>query len=198
MASLDPFASPPRVPNRQSQRSSYRKSTPNLNAPLPPLPPDELEFDPAQLNPHITATSTYTSPFDDPIHHVRRASLDLEDDFLDHDMHNGHLDQDPFTDDDAIPLRPQYPYENYGNHDRDYNPHLDAPLPPPPPLPPLPRTRRSRDRSYSPQRPKHKFFSFQTPWVTYTLTFIQITVFLIELIKAGMLTGSPIEIHPYV
>jgi len=186
MAMNDPFASPP------ANRRSYRKSAPNLNAPLPPLPPDELEFEPGQLNPHVPERP-YTSPFDDPIFQSRH-SLALDD--YD-DMHNAQLDQDPFIDDDAIPLRPQYQQHEYDDYDSpDYPRSLNAPLPPPPqtPLPPPPTSRRNH--SPSPRRRKAPFFSFQTPWVTYGLTTIQVIVFLVELIKAGILTGSPIEIHP--
>jgi membrane associated rhomboid family serine protease len=217
----DPFASPPPNRSRQSLRSSYRKSIPNLNAPLPALPQEELAFEPSQLNPHITASSTYTSPFDDPTYQIRRSpTLDFEDDEDDindrrHSRHVG-IDQDPFTDDDAIPLRQQYSQREdegededeysvherhyYGyNHDRNLNldPSYDtprnAPLPPPPP-PPTQLHRPSRSRS--PRRLKAPFFSFATPWVTYALTTIQLLVFLVELIKAGLLTGSPIEIKP--
>ncbi|PQE21188.1 Rhomboid family protein [Rutstroemia sp. NJR-2017a BVV2] len=33
-------------------------------------------------------------------------------------------------------------------------------------------------------------------WVTYTFTFVQVVVFIVEIVKNSTLTGSPIEIHP--
>lgn len=52
-----------------------------------------------------------------------------------------------------------------------------------------------------PQERRHKrrkkgFFAKKIPWVVYTLTTIQVIVFIAELGKNGALTGSPIEIHP--
>lgn len=41
-----------------------------------------------------------------------------------------------------------------------------------------------------------KIFSRNFPWLTYTLTLIQVIVFIVELVKNAQLTGTPIEIHP--
>ncbi|KAK6381439.1 uncharacterized protein PV06_07489 [Exophiala oligosperma] len=43
---------------------------------------------------------------------------------------------------------------------------------------------------------KNKWFSGKVPWVVYTLSLIQITVFIVEIIKNSIITGSPIMIHP--
>lgn len=48
-----------------------------------------------------------------------------------------------------------------------------------------------------PTRMKKKgFFSGKVPWVVFTLSLIQITVFIAEIIKNSIVTGSPIMIHP--
>jgi membrane associated rhomboid family serine protease len=43
---------------------------------------------------------------------------------------------------------------------------------------------------------KRGFFSGKTPWVVFTLSLIQISVFIAEIIKNSIVTGSPIMIHP--
>ncbi|RAH49872.1 rhomboid family membrane protein [Aspergillus brunneoviolaceus CBS 621.78] len=43
---------------------------------------------------------------------------------------------------------------------------------------------------------KKGFFGRKIAWVTYTLTLIQIIVFIVELVKNAQLTGSPIETKP--
>lgn len=43
---------------------------------------------------------------------------------------------------------------------------------------------------------KKGWFSGRVPWVVYTLSLVQLIVFLAEFIKMGVLTGTPIEIHP--
>ncbi|KIW64111.1 hypothetical protein, variant [Phialophora macrospora] len=40
------------------------------------------------------------------------------------------------------------------------------------------------------------YFKGKIPWVVYTLSLIQITVFVVEIIKNSIITGSPIMIHP--
>ncbi|KAE8373196.1 hypothetical protein BDV26DRAFT_272673 [Aspergillus bertholletiae] len=43
---------------------------------------------------------------------------------------------------------------------------------------------------------KKGFFKKKIPFVTYTLTLVQIAVFIAELVKSGQLTGSPIQTKP--
>lgn len=43
---------------------------------------------------------------------------------------------------------------------------------------------------------KRGFFSGKIPWVVFTLSLIQISVFIAEIIKNSIVTGSPIMIHP--
>ncbi|KAJ6164891.1 hypothetical protein N7470_003563 [Penicillium chermesinum] len=40
------------------------------------------------------------------------------------------------------------------------------------------------------------FFKKKPAWVTWTLTLVQVIVFIVELVKAGQLTGSPIQTKP--
>ena len=49
-----------------------------------------------------------------------------------------------------------------------------------------------------PDAPKKRkgFFSGRIPWVVYTVSLIQITVFIVEIVKNSIITGSPIMIHP--
>ncbi|KAJ5736983.1 uncharacterized protein N7483_002108 [Penicillium malachiteum] len=43
---------------------------------------------------------------------------------------------------------------------------------------------------------KKGLFQKKPAWVTWTLTLVQVIVFIVELVKAAQFTGSPIEIHP--
>ncbi|KAI4688140.1 uncharacterized protein J4E84_005068 [Alternaria hordeiaustralica] len=88
---------------------------------------------------------------------------------------------DPFADQNAIPLQNQ--------------PKMDGSSP----------TRYNGDPEYygmgvEPRRRKSKkkkgMFSGRVTWVVYILTAVQVGVFVGELIKNGMLTGSPIQTKP--
>ena len=46
------------------------------------------------------------------------------------------------------------------------------------------------------RKKKKGFFSGKIPWVVFTLSLIQISVFIAEIIKNSIVTGSPIMIHP--
>ncbi|KAF2029241.1 rhomboid-domain-containing protein [Setomelanomma holmii] len=91
--------------------------------------------------------------------------------------------QDPFTDHNAIPLHAQPkmdgPHKDNGSPTR-YNADPEA----------FPRPSRTRSKK------KTGWFSGRITWVVYILTTVQIGVFLGELIKNGMLTGTPIETKP--
>lgn len=155
-------------------RPSYPHA--DLNAPLPPLPQPPHD---ARDHHEFTASA---SPFDDGAYSTRESSA------IQISQSNRFPRQVPFADTAAIPLQPQYK-EQHGRFQPDY----DRPLPQEP----------YRPRSPSPQSPhrRHRirrFFTRRTPWVTYTLTLIQITVFVAELIKNAILTGTPIEIHPTI
>lgn len=67
----------------------------------------------------------------------------------------------------------------------------DTGYPPPPGPQRLPRPPNSAHR-----KGWRRFFGRKTPWLTYLLTTIQISVFIVELVKNAQLTGTPIEIHP--
>ncbi|MCJ1311201.1 hypothetical protein MMC25_004872 [Agyrium rufum] len=48
------------------------------------------------------------------------------------------------------------------------------------------------------QKKKKSLFGRDATWVVYILTLIQLAVFIAELVKNSILTGTPIEIHPQV
>jgi len=97
-----------------------------------------------------------------------------------------HDDADPYEDENAIPmsgrrpkhdssatLAPIFPHQQEDPFVRDIDPNQQ-------------RKRRSKDG----------WFSGKITWVVYTLTLVELVVFLAEIIKMGVLTKSPIEIHP--
>ena len=63
---------------------------------------------------------------------------------------------------------------------------------------PLPAASRSRKKRPREPEKKEPFFSRKSPWVCYIMTLIQLTVFIAEIVRSSILTGSPIEIHPQV
>jgi membrane associated rhomboid family serine protease len=85
---------------------------------------------------------------------------------------------DPFTDQNAIPMQTHPKMD--GSPPRY---HTD-----PEGMYPQPEKRR--------RKKKKGWFSGRVTWVVYTLTLVQIGVFVGELIKNGILTGSPIQTKP--
>ena len=93
----------------------------------------------------------------------------------------------PYADD--IPLRPQPKQSSpdmYGHSQRQYRPEDVYP----------PQDPTVLDRSDRPKRKNRRFFAGKVPWVVYALTFIQVVVFVAELIRNGVLTKTPIQIKP--
>ncbi|KIW99970.1 uncharacterized protein Z518_10898 [Rhinocladiella mackenziei CBS 650.93] len=88
---------------------------------------------------------------------------------------------------DSIPLKQNtnvnIDQEHLGNQHTQYPPSPDSQTLPPS----LPRSNGKK---------KKGFFSGKIPWVVYTLSLVQITVFIVEIIKNSIITGSPIMIHP--
>ncbi|KAJ5585045.1 uncharacterized protein N7459_004845 [Penicillium hispanicum] len=62
--------------------------------------------------------------------------------------------------------------------------------------PPSPGALEDRRRPRGGGRRKQGFFRQKPAWMTYTLTLVQVIVFIVELVKAAQLTGSPIETKP--
>ncbi|CAI6332365.1 unnamed protein product [Periconia digitata] len=90
---------------------------------------------------------------------------------------NPHQTSDPFADQNAIPLK-----QHHGA------------MPPHGPYAADPEARRP---SHAPSKKKQKgWFTGRVTWVVYFLTTVQVAVFVGELIKNGILTGSPIQTKP--
>lgn len=92
--------------------------------------------------------------------------------------------QDPFTDHNAIPMHTQPKMDGH-KYDSDSPTRYNAD----PEAYPRPSRRRSKKK-------KEGWFSGRITWVVYILTTVQIGVFVGELIKNGMLTGTPIQTKP--
>ena len=166
------------------------------DAPLPPLPASAFERQ-AESQQSI---SPITSPFDDPGYrtHGRQSQQSIS---SNHDYYGGRdYDPNPFSDD--IPLRSHSQKGRASPYPQDqfrYEPGGMNNVP------------AQETRPVQSRKKKKKLFSGKTPWVTYGLTLIQSIVFLVELIKngnynsrpshcrltkSGVLTKTPIEIHP--
>lgn len=92
-----------------------------------------------------------------------------------------HMKQNEFSDMDSVPLQP------YHLREHDPSSHIDTPGD---------GVNSNRTRHRSGRKRKERFLSWNTPWIVYILTIIQVAIFVAELIKNTKLTHSPIEIHP--
>ncbi|OQU94597.1 hypothetical protein CLAIMM_00931 [Cladophialophora immunda] len=94
---------------------------------------------------------------------------------------------------DSIPLKHQSRINtnqdgsDWRNQSTQYPPSPDSNSPQ---LLPDSKGRRKMEGSFA------NFFKGKIPWVVYTLSLIQITVFVVEIIKNSIITGSPIMIKP--
>ena len=157
--------------------------------PHPTLPSDTFsDYDPhtaAQQPSPLSPISTIHSPFQE--HSSYRPYAHSQDSGQSPYYASGGGGRDtetnPFS--DQIPLR-----ESPTKGSADAAPFQDH-------LPEDPAILDAPPRSQS-RRKRKKGLLYRIPWAVYTLTFIQVVVFTVELIKNGVLTGSPIEIHPTV
>ncbi|KAL1647600.1 hypothetical protein SLS61_007230 [Didymella pomorum] len=162
----------PPVPDKQSQHVISPVSSPFNDHNYPPYPSNGNDTthssgalggypDTSYHGPPQYAPNAYASPYDTPPAH-------------------GH--NDPFADQNAIPLQnkmsgmSQQPLAYNADPERVY---------------PAPEKRRRKHK-----KKKEGWFSGRITWVVYFLTIVQIGVFVGELIKNGMLTGSPIQTKP--
>lgn len=161
----------PPVPGKQSQHVVSPVSSPFNDNSYPPYPSNGNDAthssgalggypDTSYHGPPQYAQNTFASPYDTPPAH-------------------GH--NDPFADQNAIPLQNKMsgmstqPLAYHADPERMY---------------PAPEKKRRKHKK------KEGWFSGRITWVVYILTTVQIGVFVGELIKNGILTGSPIQTKP--
>ncbi|PTU17279.1 hypothetical protein P175DRAFT_0519325 [Aspergillus ochraceoroseus IBT 24754] len=127
-----------------------------------------------------------SSPYDhnpEPDHHLRYSQQSIGSENGTY-VAGGRLnEQDQYA--ENIPLKSQSPYSN---------------APPPQGWMQQPTQYQPGTGMMDPQSPRGRrrkgFFKKKIAIVTYLLTFAQIIVFIVELVKSGQLTGTPIEIKP--
>ncbi|KAL8805202.1 MAG: hypothetical protein Q9182_002077 [Xanthomendoza sp. 2 TL-2023] len=158
------------------------------DAPLPPVPDYEL---PNQLNQNKPSSSPFATPFDDPTYrpYGQESHYSLNSGIPYYGASGAPRPYDPSPYSEDIPLR---------NHSSTQSQDQDA----------YENRRQDNDAAYAArisaqQRAGHEmrrkpngWFSGKVPWVVYTLTLIQVAVFIAEIARNAVLTGSPIEIHP--
>ncbi|KAI9741613.1 MAG: hypothetical protein M1835_003092, partial [Candelina submexicana] len=164
-----------------------------MNAPLPPLPSPSPPSHVTKPTGTATPVSPVVSPFDDHVYNTYpppNHKPSFSSDSAYHGAAGTTHGQDPFADD--IPLKPrphmstsdEWNRRNRNQH--QYPPSPESQLPP-------------HENGFG--KPKKKrmgggFFKGKIPWVVYGLTIIHLSVFIAEIIKNSVLTGSPIQIHP--
>lgn len=161
----------PPLPGKQSQHVVSPVSSPFEDNSYPPYPQNSNNSthssgalagypDTSYHGPPQYGQNTFASPYDTPPAH-------------------GH--NDPFADQNAIPL--QNKMSGMSGSPTRYNADPER-------MYPAPEKKRRR------QKKKEGWFSGRITWVCYFLTVVQIGVFVGELIKNGILTGSPIQTKP--
>jgi hypothetical protein len=164
------------------QDSPYHDvSNQRLDAPLPSLPgesnyPSNTHENyaspsvPGESNYHSNTHENYASPFNTPFddsynsYNPSRQSLDV--------YPQQTRSHDPFTDNNAIPLQSQ-PYNKYNKSDKPESPIAAEGQRYPP-----------YDQSQTQDRVRG-WFRGKIPWAVYTLSLIQIIVFIVEIAKNG-------------
>ncbi|KAL8731378.1 MAG: hypothetical protein Q9166_003470 [cf. Caloplaca sp. 2 TL-2023] len=171
--------------NPSEQQSHHQRRS---DAPLPPVPDYEL---PHKLNEHNSSASPFSTPFDDPTYrpygHESHGDLAVEHPYNGAGGTPRPYDPSPYSED--IPLR-NHPSKQshdplaYDQHRQDneaaYTARMDA------------QQRAGHDR----RRKSKGWLNGRIPWVVYTLTLVQVVVFIAEIARNAVLTKSPIEIHP--
>ena len=155
--------------NAYHDRNDYDRYDDRREAPLPPLPTNSPFHDRAYPDSHGTPTHFYTSSGG---------------------QSRNDVDSDPFEDEHAIPMS--------GRRAKHNSSATIAPI-----LPDHISDRFVRDVDpNSVKKQRHIsgedpwFNGRRTTWVVYVLTIIQLIVFLAQFIRNGILTGTPIELHP--
>lgn len=145
------------------------------DTPLPPLPSSTFDRS-TEYEPSIQHQTPVTSPFDDPSYrpYGRESQQSIQSNYQ---YYGGGRDYDPNPFSDDIPLKTntqKSPTDPYASDQFRYEPQRTNTL--------------AAEETRSNRKTKKKgFFSGKTPWITYILTLIQSIVFLVELIKNGVL-----------
>lgn len=160
---------------------SNRHSRPNSDLPRPRLPPPSTSYSAYKLSNAESIVSPITDSLDEPTYpaYNQRSQQSVAADSTYHGAGGmGGRDASPYADD--IPLRPrpppkdsedligQDPRRGYSEEDGKFVGSAKQQLP---------ESRRRRKRG--------GMFSGKIPWVVYTLTLIQVSVFIAELAKNG-------------
>ncbi|KAL9024767.1 MAG: hypothetical protein Q9196_006269 [Gyalolechia fulgens] len=157
------------------------------DAPLPPVPDYERSHG---LNENHPSSSPFATPFDDPTYHPygQQSQQSLGSAHPYYGAGDGPRPYDPSPYSEDIPLR-DHPskqsqdhlgYDQQRQNEAAYAARMD-----------------SQQKSAHGRRRRGKgWFSGKIPWVVYFFTLVQTVVFIAEIARNAVLTGSPIEIHP--
>ncbi|KAI9801597.1 MAG: hypothetical protein M1825_003276 [Sarcosagium campestre] len=152
----------------------------DYDAPLPPIPPSS------------SSKPSASSPFEDtayPAHQPYESHPAYNRYGRDSPEYASNSHSDPFADD--IPLKSQQSHVSTTPETSPSHPEYRSDFERGstlPPTDPVEEPRRHRSKS--------KKFLSNVPWFVYTVTLIQVAVFIAELARNAALTGSPIEIKP--
>ncbi|KAH9828903.1 rhomboid-domain-containing protein [Teratosphaeria destructans] len=184
----------------QSYAPSYHTNDPDPYGDMsPPLSRYNTHHD-TPISP-VAAT-----PYDDRSPHSQTPFGDRSDPYAHQAPHYGYggsggrlgEDGDPYDDADAIPMNRRKKHESTTTI-APILPHSQS-QPPEPSDDDFIRDvdPRKQSRRHLEGRPGSKdgFFGGRITWVVYTLTLIQLIVFIAEIARNAVLTNSPIEIHP--
>ncbi|KAL8903991.1 MAG: hypothetical protein Q9207_003571 [Kuettlingeria erythrocarpa] len=175
MAANDYYNSNPNKPHRRS------------DAPLPPVPDYELSH---RLNEGRPSPSPFATPFDDPTYRpygqASQQSLNSEHPYYGAGGGPRPYDPSPYSED--IPLTNHTSKQNQDPLPYDQQRQDEAAY--------ATRTQGQQGSGRGRRKRRKGFFSRPVPWVCYSFFLVQVVVFIAEIARNAVLTGSPIEIHP--
>ena len=163
--------------NNDYQSSFHNQWHPE--APLPPVPSPAFD----QPDQHPTILSSVSSPYGDSLNrgYGRRSDQSLGSNSAYYGVGGGGPDHEPNHYADDIPLR-QHPSKGTAEPlSPDYGRYEPASI------------NNMPHAGHQPvqARRKKRWFGGRVPWVTYTFTIIQITVFIAALVRNGMQAPDP-------
>ncbi|EMC98186.1 hypothetical protein BAUCODRAFT_121073 [Baudoinia panamericana UAMH 10762] len=124
-----------------------------------------------------------TSPSDDRNYHYSRQPPTRS-----YSGASGHIHEvaDPYADENAIPMSGRKPKHHSATTISPILPHqVEDPF-----------VRDVEPRKKRKRLSRDGWFKGRIPWVVYVLSAVELIVFIAEFVKMGVLTGTPIELHP--
>ncbi|KAI9713126.1 MAG: hypothetical protein M1820_001111 [Bogoriella megaspora] len=168
--------------NDYYNEARYDSNYPHNNTSLPPGGHSDQYIGVAPVSPVSSRYSDHTYS----AHPSSPSRTSVPSGFNSHSTGPAAASSDPYTDHNAVPLRPQgqnVEDPKMQHHMQDSEGQLRM-------------VNRLSGGGRGRRTWKQRFFGGKITWVVYFFTIVQIIVFIVEIVKNATLTHTPIEIHP--